>query len=248
MVQQAHKQTKVPDTSRKNTSEEIEQFQVPDNATSFIQPQFSNPLSTSPSSVMQLQRTVGNHATIQLLRQNTVGNTGVATIQRWPKWLDKLLNKPAAAPLLSSDSEDSSTDTDNEEQMSKLEKVKETLQEWADKYAIHTNYQKYAKYLGNSAWKKAMQVWEYVNKALGVLSNLDPSGIAAAVSAVSKLIKKIAEYVTEAYEMVTDVDLIEQLTPLISGSILEAVKGSITEIKGIWDAGEAVWDAVGDLI
>ncbi|MCU0463157.1 MAG: hypothetical protein MUF38_01165 [Anaerolineae bacterium] len=200
------------------------------------------------ASVLQLQRTLGNQTTTRLMAQQQMGQmkADVDTIQRWPAWLDKLVGRGAykkleEAPAAQEDG------ADDRAQMSQLEKIKEKLQPWADMYAIHTNYKKYAELLGKKAWKMAMKVWEYVNKVLGVVSNLDPTGISKAVAEVSKLIKLLAGYVTEAYDLMTDPTLVEQLTPLLGGDIFAAVKGSIQDIKGIWDAGSAAWDAVSTL-
>ncbi len=202
--------------------------------------------AAAPQTMLQLQRTVGNQAATRALAgQMTRLKGDVDALQRWPAWLDKLVGKPKYKKLEEAPPSD---DSEAQEQVSHLEKIKQKLQPWAQAYAIHTNYKKYADLIGQRAWKTAMKVWEYVNKVLGIVSNLDPTGITKAVAEVSKLIKMLAGYVTEAYEMLTDSNLIEQLTPLLEVSIIDVVVGSIKELKGIWDTGSDAWDAVTGLI
>lgn len=253
-----------PDSSLLNNKEELPDLAPEVDAADTASPQATHAQSAPPAlpvqrtignrasqrlmgqaSVLQLQRTLGNQTTTRLMAQQQMGQmkADVDTIQRWPAFLDKLVGKGKYQKLEEAPAEQEDG-ADKQAQMSQLEKIKEKLQPWANMYAIHTNYKKYAEYLGNKTVNMALKVWEYVNKVLSVVSNLDPSGITKAISELSSLIKLLAGYVTEAYRLITDSTLVQELTPLLGGDIFGALKSSIEEIKDIWDTGSAAWEAV----
>lgn len=186
---------------------------------------------TSPQ-VMQLQRTLGNQATLSLLRPNQ--QTNETDIMRLFGFGRKNYSK------LEDDND--GVDEDSQSKMDKLKEVGNKLKLYHD---IHTNYKRHVQHLSSTAWNWFNKAWSYVNKALKLIAKLDPSGITAAVAAISKLVQKIVEYVTEAARLLSDNTLVEQLTPLLpKGLSLGAIKSAVSEVMDFKKLAVGAYDAV----
>ncbi len=168
-------------------------------------------------------------------------------IQRWPFGKKK---SEEEQPLLGSNP-DYSDETLEEEDTgtSKVQVLKEFGQKLMQYKIIHDKYQQYKEFIEPKALTILNTVWKYVNKALSLCSNLDPSGITAAVAAVSKLVKTIAGYVTEAFTLIKNSELVQELTPLLSKDLtFGAVKDAFKEMKSLYELGKDAVDTVSELV
>ena len=193
-----------------------------------------NPSTASSAQILHLQRTIGNQATLSMFTPAKQANDtdvmrlfGFGSKNKYSKLDD-----------------DNDVDEDTQTKVSKLKAVGDKLKLY---YDIHKNYERFAEYLGNKAWNIFRKVWKYVNKALGIIEKFDPSGITAAIKAVSKLVLKIANYVTEAV-LLSDKVLVEQLTPLLPKSLtLGTIKDAVKEALDFKDLVTGAIDAVTEL-
>lgn len=203
----------------------------------------ADPLQLSPQAILQLQRTVGNQAVSGLLSRQAVTPAGDTLVQRWPPFG----RGNGYQQLPQEEPDDSGSEAEVEQENPAYSKLKELGDAMATYYAIHSNYKKYKEYLGSQVWNLFDKAWGYVNKVIGWISSLDPSGITEAVAAVSKAVRLIVGYITEAVRL-ADETLVEELTPLLPRSLsLGTVKDAVKEafdfgktIKSAWDAVEAV--------
>ena len=199
-----------------------------------------NPSVASSAQILHLQRTIGNQAILSMFTPAKQANdTDVMRLFGFGKKKD-----PMKESLLGSDDFSDDMDEDTQTKVSKLRDVGDKLKLY---YDIHKNYERFAEYLGNKAWNIFRKVWKYVNKALGIIEKFDPSGITAAIKAVSKLVLKIANYVTEAV-LLSDKVLVEQLTPLLPKSLtLGTIKDAVQEALDFKDLVTGAIDAVTEL-
>jgi hypothetical protein len=205
-----------------------------------------DPAHITPKALLQLQRTVGNRAVNDLIARKAITPASNTLVQRWPPWGKK--KGEEYQNLVESDSDSSEVEAEEpaaeQEASPAYSKLKALGDKMAEYHAIHTNYQKYKQYLGSKAWNLFNEAWKLVNKVTGVLSNLDPSGIAKAVTAVSKAVQTLVGYITEAVRL-CDETLVEELTPLLPkaltmGTVKDAVKEAFDFGKGV----KSAWDAV----
>ena len=173
--------------------------------------------------------------------------TAPEAIQRWPFGKKK---SEEEQPLLGNNPDYSDETLDEEETgTSKVQVLKEFGQKLMQYKIIHDKYQQYKEYIEPKALTILNTVWKYVNKALSLCSNLDPSGITAAVAAVSKLVKTIAGYVTEAFTLIKNSELVQELTPLLSKDLtFGAVKDAFKEMKSLYELGKDAVDTVSELV
>lgn len=190
-----------------------------------------NQVSISSPQVMQLQRTLGNRATLSVLQPKQKAND--PDIMRLFGFGKKKYAKLG---------DDNDVDEDTQSKMDKLKAVGDKLKLYHD---IHTNYKRHVKHLSSTAWNWFNKAWSYVNKALKLIAKLDPSGITAAVAAVSKLVQKIVEYVTEAARFLRDNDLVEQLSPLLPKELsIGTIKEAVSEVMDFKKLAVGAYDAV----
>lgn len=228
----AQQQAKLKEQKRPETinRREDEDLQLKRNKEDFATMQFAleNHNASSPETILQLQRLVGNSQTAKVV--TPLRSTGAVQ-----------LGKDGFSRL-----EESGPDDGAQEKVSKLKQLGDKMQEY---YAIHKNYKKYKKYIGGKAWNLLDAALGLVKKAAKWIKKVDPSGIAAAIQLVTAAVQEIVSKINEAYLLMTDPELVEQLTPLLKkGLSFSTVKESVQEAFDFGSAIKSAVDAVVELV
>jgi|GEM_PF-4043246 len=212
----AHQQAKLKKQKRPKSinRREDDDLQMKRNNEDLATMQFAleNNDVSSPETVMQLQRLVGNSQATKLVAPANViqkgGGYGQVTGDM--------------------DSEFDEEDAEEEkEKKSKLRQFGDTLQEY---YSIHKNYKKYKKYIGGKAWSYLDTALDWITKATKYIKKVEKSGVTEAINKVVQAVRAAIDYINEAYVLMTQPDTVEQLTPLLPKKLkFSTVKDSVKE-------------------
>ena len=85
--------------------------------------------------------------------------------------------------------------------------------------AMHQKYQQYKKYLQGKVAGALNRIADFANRVLSIAQYFDPSGITALVKSSLGLLQKFGNYLNEAYQILGNSELREQLQPLLGASV-----------------------------
>jgi hypothetical protein len=148
-------------------------------------------------------------------------------------------------PSSSSAAASSSTAVTTTQSSSLMDQVAQLKDRAATIIAMHQKYQQYKQYLQGKVAGALNHVADFANGVLSIVQFFDPSGITTLVKSSLALLQKFGNYLNEAYQILGNSELRDQLQPLLGarvdfGALLKEAKSLEKAISAVVKSAQKV--------